>query len=453
MMRTTIFSVLSTLLHINTAKSLDNGIGLLPPMGWRSWNCYGENVNQSLMESIMDRITERVRLVDGTPTSLADLGYIHVGLDDNWQKCGAGIHGSFHDKDGNPIINKDTFPNMKAMTDYAHSLGLLAGWYMNNCICAEHEYILETEIELHMIQSAKAVAEAGFDGVKLDGCGQFRNLTWWAELLNATGRHIMIENCHWGGTVPGDYNGDAPCNGLETMPSDCPYNFFRTSGDIRNNWHSMFFNLQTTIDYQGDPPLSRPGAWAYPDMLEVGRLASFVEDRTHFGAWVITSSPLILGNDLHNDVVMDKIWPIVANPEAISINQVWYGHPGRLAKQWTPPNPPSLSSGSNDIMQLWVKPISKGTWAALIINAHSLMPCDASLSYADIGLPDGQIFAVRDVWARRDAGTWKGGFLSTDVILPHDSRLYVFTQCENSGDIIKAGSLINGDDRTYLSVK
>ena len=29
------------------------------------------------------------------------------------------------------------------------------------------------------------------------GCGQFRNLTWWAELLNKTGRPIMIENCHW----------------------------------------------------------------------------------------------------------------------------------------------------------------------------------------------------------------------------------------------------------------
>jgi len=27
---------------------------------------------------------------------------------------------------------------MKAMTDHAHSLGLTAGWYGNNCICAEH---------------------------------------------------------------------------------------------------------------------------------------------------------------------------------------------------------------------------------------------------------------------------------------------------------------------------
>ncbi len=29
--------------------------------------------------------------------------------------------------------------------------------------------------------------------------------------------------------------------------------------------------------------LSRPGSWAYPDMLEVGQLASFQEDRSMFG--------------------------------------------------------------------------------------------------------------------------------------------------------------------------
>ena len=27
------------------------------------------------------------------------------------------------------MINKATFPDLKQMTDYAHSLGLTAGWY------------------------------------------------------------------------------------------------------------------------------------------------------------------------------------------------------------------------------------------------------------------------------------------------------------------------------------
>jgi alpha-galactosidase len=56
--------------------------------------------------------------------------------------------------------------------------------------------------------------------------------------------------------------------------------------DIQKNWPSVFGNLQTLVPFQDRvEPLSRPGCWAYPDMLEVGNLASFEEDRAHFGAW------------------------------------------------------------------------------------------------------------------------------------------------------------------------
>ena len=51
-------------------------------------------------------------------------------------------------------------------------------------------------------------------------------------------------------------------------------------------------------------------------------------DRTHFGAWVITSNPLVLGYDLSDDVINDRVWDFVTNQEAIAINQAWAGHPG-----------------------------------------------------------------------------------------------------------------------------
>jgi alpha-galactosidase len=322
-------------------QAADNGLALTPPMGWRSWNCYHGAVNQTLMEGIMDRMAERTRLVDGVPTSYADLGYANCGLDDNWQACGAGVSGSFHDAAGNPLVNSKTFPSMKGMTDHGHALGLRVGWYMNNCICPEHEWTgNQTYIDMHMARSAQAVADMGFDGLKLDGCGQFRNLTQWYALLNATGRPILVENCHWGGTVPGDTSGDGPCSGTGSAAgpvSDCPYNFFRTSGDISNSWASMTRNLASTTKFQGDPPLARPGTWAYPDMMQVGRLASDAEDRTHFGAWVITSSPLILGYDMNDEGVTDRIWSYVANREAIAVNQAWAGHPGRLVKTFPRP--------------------------------------------------------------------------------------------------------------------
>lgn len=174
----------------------------------------------------------------------------------------------------------------------------------------------------------KALAAAGWDGVKLDSCGDFNNLTWWAELIDAAGKPVLTENCHQGSITPGP-NPLAACTGT-TTPSDCPYNFFRTSGDISSYWGSMWRNLQTTVPYLGNIPLSRPGTWAYPDMLEVGNLANFSEDRSHFGAWVVVSAPLVLGYDLTNMTTTKRVWPIISNTEAIAISQTWAGHPGRL---------------------------------------------------------------------------------------------------------------------------
>lgn len=73
--------------------------------------------------------------------------------------------------------------------------------------------------------------------------------------------------------------------------------------------------------------------------MEIGRLSgphAAAEDRTIFGWYVITSSPLYLGHNISDDSISDRIWPIVSNMEAIAINQDWQGHPGRLVKTWDP---------------------------------------------------------------------------------------------------------------------
>jgi hypothetical protein len=116
----------------------------------------------------------------------------------------------------------------------------------------------------------------------------------------------------------------------------CPFNWYRTSGDINSSPTSWYANLQTTIAFQ-DPvtPLSRPGCWAYPDMLEVGRInvngaMHYKWNRAHFGAWCIVSSPLILGLDLTQTTAVAAIIDVITNKEAIAVNQEWAGHPGAL---------------------------------------------------------------------------------------------------------------------------
>lgn len=128
-------------------------------------------------------------------------GYGNVGLDDNWQACGAGVRGSFHDWEGRPIVNLDRFPDLKAMTTYGHERGVRMNFYANNCMCVENGdngLYEDDEIYDHYVGDVQMLVENGFDGVKVDACGQYRDMALFARLLNESGRQVMLENCHWG---------------------------------------------------------------------------------------------------------------------------------------------------------------------------------------------------------------------------------------------------------------
>ena len=71
----------------------DDGVARTPPLGWRSWNCFGLEVDDAAMRSVVAAMVNRSR----GGVSLLDLGYSSVGVDDGWQQCGAGYEGSFHD--------------------------------------------------------------------------------------------------------------------------------------------------------------------------------------------------------------------------------------------------------------------------------------------------------------------------------------------------------------------
>eukprot|EP00602_Paraphysomonas_sp_CaronLab_P000574 CAMPEP_0185023338 /NCGR_PEP_ID=MMETSP1103-20130426/6019_1 /TAXON_ID=36769 /ORGANISM="Paraphysomonas bandaiensis, Strain Caron Lab Isolate" /LENGTH=434 /DNA_ID=CAMNT_0027555893 /DNA_START=39 /DNA_END=1343 /DNA_ORIENTATION=+ len=410
---------------------IDNGKGITPPMGWRSWNLFGADVNQDLISKQMDGMVSRKRTVNGVPTSLLDLGYSDVGLDDAWQLCGdyGTDHNTYHDENGTPVINKDVFPDLRKMTDYAHRLGLTAGWYGNNCICEDH-----CDSDECYQEDVNALVNLGFDSVKLDGCGAQLDLDKWADLIEKTGHSILIENCHWGNTVP---------------TSDwCPWNYYRTSGDIRASYDAVLSNLMTTIPFAMDG-LSTPGCWGYPDMLEVGCEhgpggendpgLSFVEARTHFGAWCIVSSPLILSHDTTNDTVSDEIWPIISNTEAIAVNQAWDGDSGYLflsssesVKILSSPTPALRSSGTRPLReeevgswQQWSKRLSDTSAAVLLMN-NAAYPQSITLIFNEIPTfmqSTSTSYSLRDIWAHSDLGEFKSSY--TVTLNSHDSSFLI----------------------------
>ena len=63
--------------------------------------------------------------------------------------------------------------------------------------------------------------------------------------------------------------------------------------------------------------------------MEIGNFGGkdpqrFHEERSHFGLWSIVSSPLVLGFNLSDAKIMDRVWPVITNREAIAIDHAWY---------------------------------------------------------------------------------------------------------------------------------
>jgi hypothetical protein len=123
---------------------------------------------------------------------------------------------------------------------------------------------------------------------------------------------------------------------------ECPGNFYRVR-DIAPSFLSAMYNINFMTNfltpYLHDASLApRPGCWSYPDMLELGvnvgpSPMSLVEGRrrrTHFAAWCILSSPLVLGFDLTNETLYRQLYPIIANRGALSVSEAWAGNSGRL---------------------------------------------------------------------------------------------------------------------------
>ena len=153
-------------------------------------------------------------------------------------------------------------------------------------------------------------------------------------------------------------------------------------------------------------------------MLEVGNFAAgpsaYVESRTHFGAWCIVSSPLILGLDLTNAATVDTVWDIISNTEAIAVNQQWAGEPGRLVV-------------SDPSYQVWSKRLPKDELAVLAFNRGGA-PINITVPATLLAPTLRDNAPARDIWSHTDkAGVVVSGKLRVIQLASHDSVFYRFS--------------------------
>ncbi len=281
-----------------------------PPMGFNTWNTFGEKISDSVIRETADAMVEM---------GLPDAGYEYLVIDDCW---------SLRDRDpvtGKIVPDPVKFPEgMKAVSDYVHSKGLKFGMYScaGTRTCADYPGSFD-----HEYLDAETFAEYGADFLKYDFCYKpqsangpllYRRM---GMALKACGREILFSACNWG------------CDDVETWIRSTGAHMYRSTGDINDNFRSFKDIALSQIDKLA---YSAPGCFNDIDMLICGMYGSGnvanggctdEEYKTHFALWCMFSSPLMLGGDLRKLKDQPFILNLIKNRNLIRINQDEEGRP------------------------------------------------------------------------------------------------------------------------------
>jgi len=366
-------------------------ICLTPPMGWNSWNCWGCAVDAEKVKATARAMVEK---------GLINHGWSYINIDDCWMRKPNAkdpvIGGKTRDENGR-ILPNAKFPDMKALTDYIHSLGLKAGIYISpgpyTCQGYEGSYG-------HELDDAKQFAEWGFDYLKYDWCGysQIRPHPDLEQLkepyilmrkqLDKVNRDIVYSLCQYGwGNV---WQWGAEVGG----------NCWRTTGDIVDTWESM-----AGIGFSQDKcsPYAGPGHWNDPDMLVVGKVGwgpnlhpsrlTPDEQYTHISLWCLLSAPLLIGCPIEQ--IDDFTLSLLTNDEVLDVNQDPLGQAARC-----------IAKGDN--WQVWAKDMEDGSKAVGLFNLDDFKKQQVSIDFKTLGIEGKQI--VRDLWRQKNLGKFDKQF-------------------------------------------
>jgi alpha-galactosidase len=372
------FILLAFLSLAEPSTALDNGLALIPPMGWNSWNKFGCNVSEDLIKSMADSMVA---------SGMKEAGYQYIVIDDCWQVS--------RDEKGNIVPDGQRFPSgMKALGDYIHSKGLKFGIYSDagEKTCAGRPGSMG-----HEYQDALMYAGWGVDYLKYDWCHAGKRnaeeaYSTMRDALKAAGRPIVFSMCEWGTAKPWLWAADTG-------------NLWRTTGDIHDHWEGKqkyknggccALGMLDILDLQvGLEPFAGPGHWNDPDMLEVGNGGMTINEyRAHFSLWAILAAPLIAGNDLRD--MAPEIRGILTNKEVIAVNQDELGRQAsRVSKQGD--------------LEIWTKPIKDGGRAVLLLN-RGANEAEITARWTVLGYPEHLSAIVRDLWTHKDLGKFNGKF-------------------------------------------
>jgi len=394
-------------------------IALTPPMGWNSWNCWGDAVSQ-------EKVLRSAKAL--VAKGLVNHGWCYINIDDGWQGRRGG---PFH-----AIQPNSKFSDMKSLGDAIHALGLRFGIYSSpwrgtyaghigsSCDNAEgaydwveagkcNEFWKYNKAREHfgfgtipfIEQDARQWAAWGVDYLKYDWAPiDAPHTEAMGKALAATGRDIVYSLSN-----NASFQGAADWARL----SNC----WRTTLDMFDNWKSM-----SGIGFNQDQwaPFAGPGHWPDPDMLVVGQVGwgptlhptglTPNEQYTHISLWCLMSAPLLIGCDLEQ---LDEFTiGLLTNDEVLEIDQDPLGRH-------------ALCKVNQGDIRIYVKELEDGSRAVGLFNLGG-KDATVAAKWADIGVSGNQ--RVRDLWRQKDMGTFEQQY---EALVPSHGVVLVKIEREN----------------------
>jgi len=392
-------------------------ICLTPPLGWNSWNCWAEAVDQ-------DKTLRSARAM--VKSGLIRHGWTYVNIDDTWQgQRGGALNG---------IQANKKFPDMKRLCDEIHAMGLKPGIYSTPWISSYAKYAGGSSDDSAGAWSKKLANEKswrhgkysfaandarqwaawGFDYLKYDWFpNDVPHVEEMSKALRQSGRDIVYSLSN---SAPIDHAADW------ARLANC----WRTTGDIWDYWDHSDAEWRYSVSeiaFTQDPwtPYAGPGHWNDTDMLVVGHVGwgpqlhatklTPDEQYTHISMWCLLSAPLLIGCD------MERLDPftlnLLTNDDVLALDQDALG---KAAKH-------VAALGALDV---FLKELEDGSKALGLFNRGDKEQKFVFNKLSKVGISGKQ--HVRDLWRQKDLPDATGAVEVT--VRPHGVALLKFSPAD-----------------------
>lgn len=393
-----------------------NEICLTPPLGWNSWNCWRKRVDQEKVLASAKAMVDK---------GLMNYGWSYINIDDAWQELRGGKYNAIQ---GNPV----TFPDIKAMCDEVHDLGLKVGIYSSPWVTTyagfvggssnnengEWDESLRSKDEKTKRKfwkhgkykfdenDATQWAEWGIDYLKYDWSpNDPESILRMATALKNCGRDIVYS-----------LSNAAPIEHAELLGKEV--NCWRTSKDLDDVWDqgNNHLNIRQQWEYHRkwlqEGVRGGPGHFPDADMLVVGDVVTTSktgkpipskltadEQYTHISLWTLWNCPLLIGCPI--ETIDEFTMNLLTNAEVLDVHQDEVGVAGRSVL---------IENG----IEIVVKDLSDGGKAIGLFNINEEERV-VTLNWEIAGLQGKK--NIRDIWRQKDIGVFEESF--TANVRPH----------------------------------